>query len=84
MNTGTTFGCFATIATAVLMSCGGGADSAVTTDETADMSACECLVEMNAALQSVLGDENNATLRAFCRVEWDESLACTTLSERFI
>ena len=72
MKTGTTFGFFATIATAVLMSCGGGADSAVTTDETADMNACECLVEMNAALQSVLGDENNANWTA---KQWTQELA---------
>ena len=72
MKTGTTFGFIATIATALLMSCGGGADSAVTTDETADMNACECLVEMNAALQSVLGDENNTNWSA---KQWTQELA---------
>lgn len=72
MNTGTTFGFFATIAAAVLMSCGGGADSAVTTDETADLNACDCLVEMNAALQSILGNENNASWSA---KQWTQELA---------
>ena len=72
MKTGKTFEYFATIATAVLMSCGGGADSAVTTDETTDMNACECLVEMNTALQSVLGDENNTNWSA---KQWTQELA---------
>ena len=72
MKTGTTFGYFATIAVAALMSCGGGADSAVTTDETADLNACECLVEMNTALQSVLGNENNASWSA---KQWTQELA---------
>ena len=72
MKTGTTFGFFATIAVAALMSCGGGADSAVTTDETADLNACDCLVEMNTALQSVLGNENNASWSA---KQWTQELA---------
>ena len=54
------------------MSCGGGADSAVTTDETADLNACDCLVEMNTALQSVLGNENNANWSA---KQWTQELA---------
>ena len=54
------------------MSCGGGADSAVTTDETADLNACDCLVEMNTALQSVLGNENNASWSA---KQWTQELA---------
>ena len=54
------------------MSCGGGADSAVTTDETADLNARDCLVEMNTALQSVLGNENNASWSA---KQWTQELA---------
>ena len=77
MKTGTTFGFFATIAVAALMSCGGGADSAVTTDETADLNACDCLVEMNTALQSVLGNENNASWSA---KQWTQELAKSSSS----
>lgn len=72
MNAGTTFGFFATLAASALMSCGGGADSAVTTDETADLNACECLVEMNGALQSVLGNESNG---AWTAKQWTQELA---------
>lgn len=72
MKTGTTFGFLATLGATALMSCGGGADSAVTTDETANMSACECLVEMNGALQSVLGNEGNA---AWTAKQWTQELA---------
>lgn len=72
MKTGTTFVFFATVAATVLMSCGGGADSAVTTDETADLNACDCLVEMNAALQLVLDNENNASWNA---KQWTQELA---------
>lgn len=36
------------------------------------MNACECLVEMNAALQSVLGNENNSNWSA---KQWTQELA---------
>lgn len=72
MNKGTTFGIFATLAATALMSCGGGADTAVTTDETADLNACECLVEMNSALQAVSGKEGNA---AWSAKQWTQELA---------
>jgi len=72
MKTGTTFGFFATIAVAVLMSCGGGADSAVTLDEKADLNACDCLVEMNAALESILGNEDSGSWTA---KQWTDELA---------
>ena len=71
MNTGYTFGVFAILIGGVFSGCGGGSDAAVTTDEGANLGACECLVEMNGALQGLLSNENNTTWTA---KQWTEEL----------
>ena len=71
MNTDYSFGFFAILIGGVLSGCGGGSDTAVITNESADLGACDCLVEMSGALQEVISNENNATWTA---KQWTEEL----------
>lgn len=75
MNTRSTFGFFTILFGGLLFGCGGGSDAAVTTDAGAEVSACDCLVEMNGTLKGLLSNEANATWTA---KEWTEELAKTS------
>tara|TARA_B110000503_G_scaffold124976_1_gene192062 strand:- start:9012 stop:9458 length:447 start_codon:yes stop_codon:yes gene_type:complete len=59
----------------LLISCGAGTESTGATSDTASPTACECLVEMNASLSTLMSDEqsNKKSVQ-----EWTQALTQNT------
>ena len=58
-----------------LFSCGAGTETTGASVLTLDQDACGCLVEMNAAFEGLISDENNATWTA---KEWTDAVTQKT------
>jgi hypothetical protein len=58
-----------------LFSCGAGTETTGASVLTSDQDACGCLVEMNAAFEGLISDENNATWTA---KEWTDAVTQKT------
>lgn len=79
MNFQSSLGFFGIICIFGLTSCGGGSDTAVTTNtesEGIDVSgACDCLVEMNAALTGLIQNEDKVN---WTDLQWTQKLGEVT------